>query len=171
VTASSPNADAELVLPNSPSGKLERDRRTQHHVLNYLLQRAEPAAPICVLPVSFDAMASLASHQSYIEGFAGLSEAARKRLLGEIYDFPDGVPPKRVLELVNDRHTHDHRRTAALEQREVPTYRWSCSTGVTAVGCDVTYYTQSELRLVRYLRRFQSAAGDIGLRTFVHGVR
>jgi hypothetical protein len=137
--------------------------------LNYLLQRAEPAAPICVLPVSFDAMASLASHQPYIEGFAGLSEAARKRLLGEIYDFPDGVPPKRVVELVT---LLKRCCTSVIVRMPVETSDMSelRSTGVTAVGRDVTYYIQSELSLVRYLRRFQSPAEDIGLRTFVHGV-
>jgi hypothetical protein len=165
-----PYADARQVLGTDPAAMARLDELLIERVvgdLNRLI--AEGRQLLLTLPVHFDTVGSQAFRRRCVDRLSALPEAARKYLIVEIIDLPDGVPQSRLFDLAAPlrqvcRSVIGRMSLAATDMSALHGAR------IAAAGCDVSSFTASGLSLMHCLGRFQRLAEKAGLTSYVRGV-
>jgi hypothetical protein len=115
------------------------------------------------LPVRFWTVASYAGRRDYLSALVDrVSLASRKFLLIFITDVPDGVPAARMLELLGA--VRPFCREIVIETSpQVAEFAALGSTGVFAVGTDLSHNTEPERVLMRLIDQFARGATKAGI--------
>lgn len=121
-------------------------------------------------PVHYHTLNRGTSRAAYLMQCKRIPDWFRPYVVFEVVGFPEAIPQGRVAEIAGILKPYSRSVLARLEKGH-QNFQSFANANLHAVGMDVALYGLPEERMMAILSQFVGAASDVGLKTYVHGLR